>query len=154
MWVLTGDKQETAVNIAYSCKLFSQNCQVIKVNARSRDAAEAAIRTHLENIEADETANNSMRVETVATSTGVSSPMSALAERFKFSRNSTTSTVTSSSSSVDTEQFVGGDGHHGANAAMGVNKKQVQSLRGGLGGRRITKTRLQQTANQGLLQLF
>ena len=132
MWVLTGDKQETAVNIAYSCKLFSQNCQVIKVNARSRDAAEAAIRTHLESIEADETANNAagMRVETVATSTGVSSPMSALAERFKFSRNSTTSTVTSSSSSVDTEQFVGGEGHHGANAAMGVNKKQVQPLRG------------------------
>ena len=130
MWVLTGDKQETAVNIAYSCKLFSQNCQVIKVNARSRDAAEAAIRTHLESIEADETANNAgMRVETVATSTGVSSPMSALAERFKFSRNSTTSTVTSSSSSVDTEQFVGGEGHHGANAAMGVNKKQVQPLR-------------------------
>lgn len=126
VWVLTGDKQETAVNIAYSCKLFSQNCQVIKVNARSRDAAEAAIRTHLESIEADETANNAagMRVETVATSTGVSSPMSALAERFKFSRNSTTSTVTSSSSSVDTEQFVGGEGHHGANAAMGVNKKQ------------------------------
>ena len=133
MWVLTGDKQETAVNIAYSCKLFSQNCQVIKVNARSRDAAEAAIRTHLESIEADETANNGVRVETVATSAtgGVSSPMSALAERFKFSRNSTTSTVTSSSSSVDTEQFVGGEGPHGANAAMGVNKKQVQPLREG-----------------------
>ena len=142
MWVLTGDKQETAVNIAYSCKLFSQNCQVIKVNARSRDAAEAAIRTHLESIEADETANNAagMRVETVATSTGgVSSPMSALAERFKFSRNSTTSTVTSSSSSVDTEQFVGGEGHHGANAAMGVNKKQVQPLRGLRGAREQRK---------------
>ena len=24
VWVLTGDKQETAVNIAYSCKLFAQ----------------------------------------------------------------------------------------------------------------------------------
>ena len=24
VWVLTGDKQETAVNIAYSCRLFSQ----------------------------------------------------------------------------------------------------------------------------------
>ena len=51
VWVLTGDKQETAVNIAYSCNLFAQNCEVIKLNARSRDAAEAAIKTHLDNIQ-------------------------------------------------------------------------------------------------------
>lgn len=51
VWVLTGDKQETAINIAYSCRLFSQSMQVLKLNARSRDAAEAAIRFHLENIE-------------------------------------------------------------------------------------------------------
>ena len=43
VWVLTGDKQETAVNIAYSCKLFSQDMQIIKLNARNRDVAEATI---------------------------------------------------------------------------------------------------------------
>ena len=34
VWVLTGDKQETAINIAYSCRLFSQDMEVIKINAR------------------------------------------------------------------------------------------------------------------------
>lgn len=28
VWVLTGDKQETAVNIAYSCALFQPNMEV------------------------------------------------------------------------------------------------------------------------------
>lgn len=28
VWVLTGDKQETAVNIAYSCALFSSDMEV------------------------------------------------------------------------------------------------------------------------------
>ena len=28
VWVLTGDKQETAINIAYSCKLFNEDSKV------------------------------------------------------------------------------------------------------------------------------
>jgi len=48
VWVLTGDKQETAINIAYSCRLFSLNMEIIKVNARSRDAAEAALKQNLD----------------------------------------------------------------------------------------------------------
>jgi len=48
VWVLTGDKQETAINIAYSCRLFSPNMEVIKLNARSRDAAESSISLYLE----------------------------------------------------------------------------------------------------------
>ena len=39
VWVLMGDKQETAINIAYSCRLFSQDMQVIKLNVWSPDAA-------------------------------------------------------------------------------------------------------------------
>ncbi len=54
VWVLTGDKQETAINIAYSCKLFTQNMEVIKLNARSRDSAEATIKGHLDIIKAEE----------------------------------------------------------------------------------------------------
>ena len=48
VWVLTGDKQETAINIAFSCKLFSPNMEVIKLNARSRDAAENALNLYLD----------------------------------------------------------------------------------------------------------
>ena len=44
VWVLTGDKQETAVNIAYSCRLFSQDMETVHLNARSRDVAEVTIR--------------------------------------------------------------------------------------------------------------
>ena len=50
VWVLTGDKQETAINIAYSCKLFSPQMEIIKLNARSRDSAEQIIKCHLEEI--------------------------------------------------------------------------------------------------------
>ena len=64
VWVLTGDKQETAINIAYSCRfvilviacvviifyvrLFSTDMEVIKLNARSRDAAESALNLYLD----------------------------------------------------------------------------------------------------------
>lgn len=51
MWVLTGDKQETAINIAYACSLFSADMEVIKLNARSKNAAEAAIHCHLDAIQ-------------------------------------------------------------------------------------------------------
>jgi len=48
VWVLTGDKQETAINIAHSCRLFSSDMEVIKLNARSRDAAESALSLYLD----------------------------------------------------------------------------------------------------------
>ncbi|KAM4860181.1 phospholipid-transporting ATPase IB-like isoform 2-T2 [Thomomys bottae] len=38
IWVLTGDKQETAINIAYSCKLISGNVPRIHMNATSLEA--------------------------------------------------------------------------------------------------------------------
>ena len=51
IWVLTGDKQETAINIAYACNLFSAEMDVIKLNARSKNAAESAIHCHLDAIQ-------------------------------------------------------------------------------------------------------
>ena len=42
--------QETAINIAYSCKLFNQDMEIIKLNARSRDAADNTIKFYLEQI--------------------------------------------------------------------------------------------------------
>ncbi|KAM9586076.1 phospholipid-transporting ATPase VA [Trichechus inunguis] len=43
IWVLTGDKQETAVNIAYACKLLDQDEEVITFNAESQEACAALL---------------------------------------------------------------------------------------------------------------
>lgn len=37
VWVLTGDKQETAIQIAYACHLFSRDQEVLLVNAESQE---------------------------------------------------------------------------------------------------------------------
>lgn len=39
VWVLTGDKQETAVNIGYSCKLLQQNMDIITINIKTTEEA-------------------------------------------------------------------------------------------------------------------
>lgn len=39
------------MNIAYACSLFSPDMEVIKLNARSKNAAEAAIHCHLDAIQ-------------------------------------------------------------------------------------------------------
>ncbi|KAM8975469.1 phospholipid-transporting ATPase VA [Pelodytes ibericus] len=43
IWVLTGDKQETAVNIGYSCKLLDHDDDLITLNAESLDACSALL---------------------------------------------------------------------------------------------------------------
>lgn len=51
IWVLTGDKQETAVNIAYACKLLDHDEDLITLNAESQvrepSAARPALCLHL-----------------------------------------------------------------------------------------------------------
>ncbi|CAH0560353.1 unnamed protein product [Brassicogethes aeneus] len=51
VWVLTGDKPETAINIAYSAKLFSPQMELLKLMARSKEAADTTIRCYLRDIE-------------------------------------------------------------------------------------------------------
>lgn len=51
VWVLTGDKPETAVNIAYSAKLFSPAMQLLKLQAKTKSAAESLIYNFLETID-------------------------------------------------------------------------------------------------------
>ncbi|XP_061095635.1 phospholipid-transporting ATPase IB isoform X1 [Conger conger] len=46
IWVLTGDKQETAINIGYSCRLVSQGMSLIIVNEDSLDAVRATLTAH------------------------------------------------------------------------------------------------------------
>ncbi|XP_061700160.1 probable phospholipid-transporting ATPase VD isoform X3 [Syngnathoides biaculeatus] len=43
VWVLTGDKQETAVNIAYACKLIGPNDQILTVNCETKDDCAALL---------------------------------------------------------------------------------------------------------------
>uniref|UniRef100_A0A7N8X5U5 Phospholipid-transporting ATPase n=1 Tax=Mastacembelus armatus TaxID=205130 RepID=A0A7N8X5U5_9TELE len=43
VWVLTGDKQETAINIAYSCKLLCPSDQLLTASCRSKDACAALL---------------------------------------------------------------------------------------------------------------
>lgn len=51
IWVLTGDKPETAINVAYSAKLFQPQMEILRLAARSRNAAEACIAFYLSEIE-------------------------------------------------------------------------------------------------------
>uniref|UniRef100_A0A8C3NXP4 Phospholipid-transporting ATPase n=1 Tax=Cyanoderma ruficeps TaxID=181631 RepID=A0A8C3NXP4_9PASS len=46
IWILTGDKQETALNIGYSCRLISQSMSLILVNEDSLDATRASLTQH------------------------------------------------------------------------------------------------------------
>lgn len=44
LWMITGDKQETAINIAVSCRLFRSSDDILMCNASSHDAAIELVR--------------------------------------------------------------------------------------------------------------
>uniref|UniRef100_A0A8D0XRP0 Phospholipid-transporting ATPase n=1 Tax=Sus scrofa TaxID=9823 RepID=A0A8D0XRP0_PIG len=50
LWVLTGDKQETAVNIAYACKLLDQTDTVYSINTESQETCESILNFALEEV--------------------------------------------------------------------------------------------------------
>ncbi|XP_033891147.2 phospholipid-transporting ATPase VD-like isoform X1 [Acipenser ruthenus] len=50
IWVLTGDKQETAINIACSCKLLRPTDKVFTANCNSKDCCEALLNTLIKEI--------------------------------------------------------------------------------------------------------
>ncbi|KAL7380732.1 hypothetical protein ABVT39_022929 [Epinephelus coioides] len=43
VWILTGDKKETAINIAYACKLLCPDDQLLTANCGSKDACAAIL---------------------------------------------------------------------------------------------------------------
>lgn len=43
VWVLTGDKQETAISIGYSCKLLTRNMTQIVINSNSRESCRKSL---------------------------------------------------------------------------------------------------------------
>uniref|UniRef100_A0A8C9N9T3 Phospholipid-transporting ATPase n=1 Tax=Serinus canaria TaxID=9135 RepID=A0A8C9N9T3_SERCA len=50
IWVLTGDKPETAVNIAYSCKLLNQRDTVFTINTENKETCESLLNLTLEEV--------------------------------------------------------------------------------------------------------
>nr|KAF6430771.1 putative ATPase phospholipid transporting 10D (putative) [Rousettus aegyptiacus] len=50
IWMLTGDKQETAVNIAYACKLLEPDDKLFVLNTQSKDACEILMGTILKEL--------------------------------------------------------------------------------------------------------
>ncbi|KAG6453561.1 hypothetical protein O3G_MSEX008214 [Manduca sexta] len=48
LWVLTGDKPETAINIAYSAALFDQTDRLLQLMSRDKEHAESTIKSYLE----------------------------------------------------------------------------------------------------------
>ncbi|CAL8298624.1 unnamed protein product [Boreogadus saida] len=50
VWVLTGDKQETAVNIACACKLLGPDDQILNANCGSKDACDALLQDLLSEV--------------------------------------------------------------------------------------------------------
>jgi phospholipid-translocating ATPase len=65
VWVLTGDKTETAINIAFSAKLFHSQMEILKLTARSRDAAENCIKFYMDEIEKQliEAADDDLKIQ-------------------------------------------------------------------------------------------
>ncbi|ESO88481.1 hypothetical protein LOTGIDRAFT_179097 [Lottia gigantea] len=53
VWVLTGDKQETAIQIAYACKLFTKTQEIIILNAHTKEEAGDLLKHHTEQISKD-----------------------------------------------------------------------------------------------------
>jgi phospholipid-transporting ATPase len=64
VWVLTGDRQETAINIGMSCKLVSEDMTLLIVNEESKEATRDNIQKKLEAIRTH--ATGSMEHETLA----------------------------------------------------------------------------------------
>ena len=50
VWMLTGDKQETAINIAKSCRLHRDGADLIIINATSLEEAQLEVGQHLEGL--------------------------------------------------------------------------------------------------------
>ncbi|VVT49577.1 uncharacterized protein SAPINGB_P002338 [Magnusiomyces paraingens] len=50
IWVLTGDRQETAINIGMSCKLLSEDMSLLTINKSSFEDTQSSIREYLQQI--------------------------------------------------------------------------------------------------------
>lgn len=51
VWIITGDKQETAINIGYSCRLLTKEMKLIRIQAKSDEECEEQLRNAIEECE-------------------------------------------------------------------------------------------------------
>lgn len=58
LWVLTGDRQETAINIGYSCRLLTEDMNLIIINEETKEATKAMIVKKLNHIKATASFSN------------------------------------------------------------------------------------------------
>jgi phospholipid-transporting ATPase len=63
VWVLTGDKQETAINIGYSCRLLQQGMDLIIMNEDSLDNTRTSITRHMNDLCGSDTSCSSTSSE-------------------------------------------------------------------------------------------
>ncbi|XP_075356139.1 phospholipid-transporting ATPase VD isoform X3 [Mycteria americana] len=76
IWMLTGDKRETAVNIAYACKLLEPDDRIFTLKSQSRDACALVMSKILEDIQKNTSAkkNPSQKLGNVSASPSTQAP--------------------------------------------------------------------------------
>ncbi|KAK4898740.1 aminophospholipid translocase [Elasticomyces elasticus] len=62
VWVLTGDRQETAINIGMSCKLISEDMTLLVVNEENAEATRANLQKKLDAIRSQQAMNSGVRM--------------------------------------------------------------------------------------------
>ena len=66
VWVLTGDRQETAINIGMSCKLISEDMTLLMVNEENAEATRGNLRKKLDAINSQHAVPGGVEMETLA----------------------------------------------------------------------------------------
>ncbi|XP_017660117.1 PREDICTED: probable phospholipid-transporting ATPase VD isoform X1 [Lepidothrix coronata] len=76
IWMLTGDKRETAVNIAYACKLLEPDDRIFSLKSQSRDVCALVMSKILEDIQKNASAKKkpSQKLGNVFTSPSTQTP--------------------------------------------------------------------------------
>uniref|UniRef100_A0A8C3KWK4 Phospholipid-transporting ATPase n=1 Tax=Calidris pygmaea TaxID=425635 RepID=A0A8C3KWK4_9CHAR len=76
IWMLTGDKRETAVNIAYACKLLEPDDRIFTLKSQSRDACALVMSKILEGIQKNTSAEKkpSQKLGNVSASPSTQAP--------------------------------------------------------------------------------
>ncbi|XP_074881398.1 phospholipid-transporting ATPase VD isoform X4 [Buteo buteo] len=76
IWMLTGDKRETAVNIAYACKLLEPDDRIFTLKSQSRDACALVMSKILEGIQKNTSASKktSQKLGSVSASPSTQAP--------------------------------------------------------------------------------
>lgn len=76
IWVLTGDKQETAINIGFACELLNDKMELMVINEDSSSGTREELTRRLVSLRKDNTGGSSLSSSSITSSSPASSPMS------------------------------------------------------------------------------